>query len=213
MSPALLTKYLQAAQEVANHLVLKPSGFAFAPHPMLVETDRDKYCVNQIIEFYQARSVDLADYFEAAWHRRYRPSAKAKAGVSAKYLTTVLSALEDTKETAGPLATLQSRWRAVPGWPPMTAMVRQSAEQMRDFVVRLRKKIQVTHTELSIEGIGDEAQPFLMWRNRQYATNRRNYDRSSLKTRRRNDRSRSAGARCRARALRGGIRAVRVAVS
>ena len=43
MSPALLTKYLQAATEVANHLVLKPTGFAFAPHPMLVETDRDKY--------------------------------------------------------------------------------------------------------------------------------------------------------------------------
>ncbi len=180
MSPALLTKYLQAAQEVANHLVLKPSGFAFAPHPMLVETDRDKYCVNQIIEFYRAKSVDLADYFEAAWHRKHRPSAKAKAGVSAKYVTTVLSALENTKETVGPLATLQSQWRAVPAGADAAA-VRRSAEQMRDFVVRLRKKIQVTHTELSIAGIGDDAQPFLMWRNRQYATNRRNYDRSPLK--------------------------------
>jgi hypothetical protein len=181
MSPALLTKYLQAAQEVANHLVLKPSGFAFAPHPMLVETDRDKYCVNQIIEFYRAKSVDLADYFEAAWHRKYRPSAKAKAGVSAKYVATVLAALENTKETVGPLATLQSRWRAVPTGAD-AASVRRSAEQMRDFVVQLRQKIQVTHTELSIEGLGDDAQPFLMWRNRQYATNRRNYDRSSLKT-------------------------------
>src|SRR5437899_198494 len=44
MSPALLNKYLQAAREVASHLVLKPTGaIAFAPHPMLVETDRDKY--------------------------------------------------------------------------------------------------------------------------------------------------------------------------
>jgi Protein of unknown function (DUF1587) len=43
MSPALLNKYLQAAREVANHLVLKPNSLAFAPHPMLVETDRDKY--------------------------------------------------------------------------------------------------------------------------------------------------------------------------
>lgn len=41
MSPALLNKYLQAAREVANHMVLKPDGFAFAPHPMLVETDRE----------------------------------------------------------------------------------------------------------------------------------------------------------------------------
>jgi hypothetical protein len=52
MSPALMTKYLQAAREVASHLVLKPKTLAFAPHPMLVETDRDKYCVNQIIDFY-----------------------------------------------------------------------------------------------------------------------------------------------------------------
>ncbi len=92
----------------------------------------------------------------------------------------MLSALENTKETVGPLATLQSQWRAVPAGADAAA-VRRSAEQMRDFVVQLRKKIQVTHTELSIEGIGDDAQPFLMWRNRQYATNRRNYDRSPLK--------------------------------
>jgi hypothetical protein len=40
MSPALLNKYLQAARAVADHLVLKPSGFDFAPHPMLAETMR-----------------------------------------------------------------------------------------------------------------------------------------------------------------------------
>lgn len=51
MSPALLNKYLQGAREVANHMVLKPDGIAFAPHLMLVETDRDKYCVNQIMDF------------------------------------------------------------------------------------------------------------------------------------------------------------------
>ena len=59
MSPALLNKYLQAAREVANHLVLKPNGLAFAPHPMLVETDRDKYCVSQIVEFLPAASHRL----------------------------------------------------------------------------------------------------------------------------------------------------------
>ena len=52
MSPALMTKYLQAPREVANHLVFKPQGMAFAPCPMLVETDRDKYCVQQILDFY-----------------------------------------------------------------------------------------------------------------------------------------------------------------
>ena len=42
MSPALIGKYLQAAHEIADHMVLNLDGFAFAPHPMLVETDRDK---------------------------------------------------------------------------------------------------------------------------------------------------------------------------
>src|SRR5687768_15967957 len=33
MSPALVKKYLGAARTVAEHLVLKPDGFDFAPHP------------------------------------------------------------------------------------------------------------------------------------------------------------------------------------
>ena len=72
MSPALLAKYLQAAREVANHLVLKPDGLAFAPHPMLAETDRDKYCVKQIVDFYQRQPTDYADYFQAAWRYKHR---------------------------------------------------------------------------------------------------------------------------------------------
>ena len=31
MSPALLNKYLQAAREVGDHMVLTPDGFDFAP--------------------------------------------------------------------------------------------------------------------------------------------------------------------------------------
>ena len=60
MSPALVNKYLKAAHEVAGHLFLKPRSFAFAPHPMLVETDRDKYCVRRIIEFYHRQDTDYA---------------------------------------------------------------------------------------------------------------------------------------------------------
>ena len=187
MSPALLSKYLQAAQEVANHLVLKPNGFAFAPHPMLVETDLDKYCVNQIIEFYRRQNTDYAAYFEAAWRfkqrRAPRPSlaefAKSlDAGISAKYLATILGTLEDTKETAGPIAHLQAMWREV-------ARLGESEradefKRMRDYVVRLRKKIELKHTELNVKGIGEDAQPFLMWRNNQYASSRLSFARAAL---------------------------------
>ncbi|MBI1839237.1 MAG: DUF1587 domain-containing protein [Verrucomicrobia bacterium] len=53
MSPALLTKYLEAARRVASHLTLTPDGFDFAPHPMMSDPDRDKYCVKRIVDCYQ----------------------------------------------------------------------------------------------------------------------------------------------------------------
>jgi len=47
MSPALFNKYLEAARQVSEHMVLKPDGFDFAPHPMLAETDRDRYAIRR----------------------------------------------------------------------------------------------------------------------------------------------------------------------
>src|SRR5205085_9126238 len=67
MSPALVKKYLEAARRVADHVVLKPEGLAFAPFPVVADTDRDKYAVKRIIEFYQRQRTDYADYFFAAW--------------------------------------------------------------------------------------------------------------------------------------------------
>ena len=72
MSPALLQKYLEAAREVFEHPVLKPNGFTFAPHPMLTDTDRDKYCVQRIVEFYHRQPTDFADYFPGPWRYQHR---------------------------------------------------------------------------------------------------------------------------------------------
>src|SRR6202051_1055378 len=99
MSPALLNKYLKAAREVADHAVLKPDGLAFAPYPMLVETDREKYAIQRIIGFYTSQPTNYADYFQAAWRYRYgaafgKPGATlatiaADAKLSPKYLPMV----------------------------------------------------------------------------------------------------------------------------
>ncbi len=96
MSPALLKKYLAAMRQVADHVVLKPSGFVFAPCPAVTDTDRDKYCVQRILDFYQGHTAELADYFLAAWKYRHRaalgmPDAElsrfaTEAELSAKYL-------------------------------------------------------------------------------------------------------------------------------
>ena len=80
MSPALLNKYLQAAREVANHMVLTPDGFDFAPHPMLVETDREKYAIQRIVDFYERQPTDYADYFQAAWRFKHRAALRKAAG-------------------------------------------------------------------------------------------------------------------------------------
>src|SRR6185312_5038188 len=66
MSPALLNKYLKAAREIGDHMVLTPDGFDFAPYPMLVETDREKFAIQRIVSFYQSQPTDYADYFQAA---------------------------------------------------------------------------------------------------------------------------------------------------
>src|SRR6056297_2403554 len=90
MSPALLNKYLEAARMVAEHLVLTPDAIRFAPHPVMTDTDRDKYCVNRIVDFYQQQPIDYADYFQAAWeyHQHQREStADADAELLARLAT------------------------------------------------------------------------------------------------------------------------------
>jgi hypothetical protein len=195
MSPALLGKYLQAAREVASHLVFKPEGLAFAPHPMLVETDRDKYAINQIVDFYKRQATDFADYFQAAWRYKHRAAlgksgatlaqVAADAGVSPKYLALVWRTLEQ-REKIGPVAKLQTMWRELPG-PARAGSIadrvvpaRPGCERMRNFVVGLRAKIEPRFEPLSVQGMRATAQPFLMWKNRQYAAARTTYDRNTL---------------------------------
>jgi len=72
ISPALVKKYLAAARQVADHAVLTQTGIEFAPHPAVTDTDRDKYFVHQIVNFYEQHDVDLADYFYASWQFYHR---------------------------------------------------------------------------------------------------------------------------------------------
>jgi len=191
MSPTLLNKYLQAARDVANHMVLKPGGIGFAPHLVLSDTDRDQYCVNQIVDFYRRQPTDYADYFRAAWQFKYRSQAgkpnatlaqvAAANGVSPKYLATIWQSIEGTKEDVGPLAKLQAMWRQLPkpaGKQPDLA--REGCARMRDFVVQLRKKIENRFADLNAPGISRTAQPFLMARNRRYAAHRTDYNKAAL---------------------------------
>ncbi len=183
MSPALLKKYLDAARYVADHIVLKPGGFVFAPHPVVTDTDRDKYCVRRIVDFYHRQRVDYADYFLAAWRYRHRdaiarPAATlvdfaAEAGISIRYLNMLWSTLTGTRHESGPLADLQMMWRDLPK-PDAEHhdRARRGCTEMRDFVSRERKMFAVPERSIGVYGISMGSQPLVLWKNRQLADNR-----------------------------------------
>ena len=153
MSPALLKKLLEAARNVADHLVLKPNGFDFAPHAAITDVDRDKYCVRRIIDFYKKQRVDYADYFLASWRFQHREALGKKAatletigeeaGLSVKYLQTIWSVLTEPQPELGPLGELRDRWRKLPADAQKQVEPRRDCERLRDFVVRNAPRVQI----------------------------------------------------------------------
>jgi hypothetical protein len=186
MSPALLKKYLGAARLVADHIVLKPHGFVFAPHPVVTETDRDKYCVQRIIDFYKRHQVESVDYFLAAWkfqHRGKLGRAGAKLGdfaaeqkLSPKYLALVWSALTEGEAEAGPWAVVRKLWKDLrPPADPKVSFPQADLKRLSDLVGGMRKQLRQEVKRLSVNGISAGSQPLVLWKNRQEARNHRSY--------------------------------------
>ena len=190
MSPGLLNKYLQASRSVADHAVLEPDGIEFAPFPMLVETDREKYSIQRIIDFYKRQPTDYADYFEAAWRYRNRralgkpsvtlASTAASAKVSPKYLPIVWELLEE-KGALGPVAKLQKMWQELPA-PAANQpdAVRAKCIEMRDFVIKIRTHTAMQFAAPLVTGLPAGSQPLLNWKLRQFALHRRESDPNDL---------------------------------
>lgn len=196
MSPALLNKYLQAARQVADTLVLEPDGISFAPHTMLAETDREKYAIQNIIGFYESQPTDFADYFQAAWQYRYRaklgqPKATlaqiaAARKVSAKYLPQVWDILHDSNPL-GPVAKLQALWNALPApasshpadWE--IAQLHADCMQMREFVLKIRSQTAMQFAAPAVEGLPGQSQPLHNWRLKEYAASHRQSDPAALR--------------------------------
>tara|TARA_B110000438_G_scaffold296249_1_gene340641 strand:+ start:3886 stop:7389 length:3504 start_codon:yes stop_codon:yes gene_type:complete len=125
MSPNLLRKYLTAAQQVAEHMLLKTDGIAFAPTPAVSYNERRKLTELAIIDFYNQRTIEIREYVEAAWRFRYlspqtgtsiRQYAEAN-GLSAKYLELVWNTLSKPNSSRGFTQQLEQYWKSVP--PPL----------------------------------------------------------------------------------------------
>ena len=195
MSPALLGKYLQAARAVADDMALTPDGITFAPHPMLVETDRETFAIQRIVNFYKRQPTDYADYFQAAWRFKYRaalgmPAATtlndvaASAGVSPKYLPLVwrmLATREPAAREVGPIAKLRGMWRLLPPPGKRQDDVRAQCVAMRDFVVKIRKDTAMEFAAPVVTGLPPTSQPLMNWKLREFASHRRKFDRKALR--------------------------------
>lgn len=121
ISPALLTKYVQAARQVAEHAVLLPDGFRFSPS----KTRRDwtDEGTAKLRAFY-ARHVGgdgrlpVEPYLSAAVRHRAAllsgqvttKDVAARERLNPNYLGVLWQALTD-KTPAYPLDVLQARWR------------------------------------------------------------------------------------------------------
>jgi hypothetical protein len=138
MSPALVTKYLDAAKEVAGHAVLLPNGFRFSPHATSRDWTDD--ILAQIRAFYgrfteaggdhlvtqqgvaldvgQGGQIPLTQYIAATIAEREALTNGAKTirsvardrGLNAKYLGILWSSLT-APEPSILLDRLRRRWR------------------------------------------------------------------------------------------------------
>jgi len=141
MSPALLSKYLDAAKDVADHLVLTPTGFRFSAETS--SRDATNETLANIREFYarysdtgeqsvevggtgkvssQGGVLPLAKYLAAVTQERGSLADGSKKiadvaherGLSAKYLGLLWTMLQEQKQKEKPslvLDSLRAKWR------------------------------------------------------------------------------------------------------
>jgi hypothetical protein len=184
ISPALLNKYLAAARHVADHLLFLPEGLGFAPHPVVAYSDRDKYCVHRIADFYKAQPTDYADYFRAAWRFRHRSASgepektleefATAEGVSAMYLQTLWTLLSDSENNAGPIAALRKRWNTLADAEADEGALDSACESLRTFVFENRKKYELKPAiNFKIRGLHSSNQAIVLWKDRELAALRR----------------------------------------
>ncbi|MCA9175794.1 MAG: DUF1592 domain-containing protein [Planctomycetales bacterium] len=155
MSPSLLKKYLGAAQTVADHMVLRTTGVAFAPFPVTSYNERKKLTEQALIDFYRNRDVDVDRYLEAAWRFHHAAAPKslgdwaASRQLSAKYLAALLQffAAGESREGGGdqarekgaatPVSALRRAWRQLP--PPADDTVPLELRAIQRQVTQIRQ--------------------------------------------------------------------------
>lgn len=156
MSTSLFKKYYAAAQYVAEHVALTPSGMRFAPYPVVTFADQMKYHEQAILRFYEEHDVSYEAYLSAAWSYRYRPAARQGVSIedwaienklSPRYLKTLWTTLSSTPaDEKFYLGSIRRQWDALP--PPADAANPVAPPAMRPAVGSLAANIRRISTLL-----------------------------------------------------------------
>ncbi|OYP28230.1 DUF1592 domain-containing protein [Rhodopirellula sp. MGV] len=185
MTPSLMSKYIDAARFVSDHLLFLPDGLSFAPHPVVTDTDRDKFCVRQIVDYYDAQNTKVADYLYALGQRlRQGNDAEIDPSLSTKYLDDLTRQLATADGLIGPLAQIQSRLKSLPDDP---AAAKEACEALAEEISTLREALVFDFPHLSVSGINSGSQPLVLWRNRQKASHRMSFNADALAELRKSD--------------------------
>ena len=73
-------------------------------------------------------------------------------------------------------------WRALPvPRADQPELARDGSNRMREFVTRMRKDTSLTFASPIVKGLSNATQPLMNWKNRAYATHRRDFDRAALR--------------------------------
>ncbi|MDA1016615.1 MAG: DUF1592 domain-containing protein [Planctomycetota bacterium] len=123
MSPSLFKKYYAAAEHVADHVLVQPSGWQFAPYSVVTYADQKKFYEGAIIRFYEQHNVDFEKYLTAAWTYQHRSGDSrtrtielwaTQHGLSPKYLARLWNTLQADSDDQFYLGWLRQRWNALP---------------------------------------------------------------------------------------------------
>ncbi|MBM83223.1 MAG: hypothetical protein CMJ78_21895 [Planctomycetaceae bacterium] len=151
MSPSLFKKYYAAAEFVADHVLIKPLGFEFAPYRVVTYADKKKFFEGAIIDFYRRHEVNYEAYLMAAWeyqHRRREPLSTplqwaSDRQLSGKYLAKLTSTLNKRPADEFFLGHIQRQWQvALTQQDPQSATqtIRALSRQLKQFSLMLCPK-------------------------------------------------------------------------
>lgn len=179
ISPALAGKYIDAARFVADHMLLSPDGIRFAPFPVVTETDRDRYCVQRIVDFYSRQPIQVDRYLLACWKLQHDKSAglskvASEMKLSAKYLGLLQGELFSHEHRWGPLAELRSRWdkslASCRNEQEAALICRELANDLNELREKLTPKVKLLRGPRELN---QGSQSLILWYNREVAKLRR----------------------------------------